>query len=101
MLWFKFCRFYHLQGGLSGGLHIDRSNVYLSNPDASLGRRMLFDIDEDDHHGEKSEPYPELDDQHLDRRRLRRSNFISHHNHGEKGAGFVYAVDNSLIVFKG
>ena len=41
MLWFKFCRLYHLQGGLSGGFHVDRSHVYLSNPDGKLGRRLL------------------------------------------------------------
>ena len=49
MLWFKFCRFYHLQGGLSGGFHVDQSHVYLSNPDASLNRRLLESVDEDDH----------------------------------------------------
>ena len=34
-------------------------------------------------------------------RRLARSQTISHHNTGSLGAGFVYAVDNSVIAFKG
>ena len=42
-LWIKNCKFDNLKGGSSGAFYISRSNVYFSNTDSSLVRRLLSD----------------------------------------------------------
>ena len=88
--WFKNCVFRKLRGGLSGVFYVENSNVYFSNPDGKLdteflGNRMLS---VDEHLG-------------MMRRNLDQSKYVSRSNIADRGASFLYAVQDSSIIMRG
>lgn len=81
---------------------MDNSNVYFSNVDGTLSRRLdenIKDLDLDQGWDQDWDWDDQWDS--AGRRHLEPSIFISQDNTGKIGAGFLYATGGSQIIFRG
>ena len=92
-VWIRNNIFSYLVGELSGAVYASNSSIYFSNSDANLEYlhvNLTRRLSEDD-------TAYDVGTEDL-RRVLAASSYVSSNNEGTKGAGFIYAVDDSNII---